>query len=133
MRKKVYVVVSALLLSGCVTTSEIRDIEIQRLRERVSYLEKRLKQREEENIILKEELAKIQKRQPEEKIVLKMPDAKQIQTALKNAGFYEGEIDGVIGPITKEAIRKFQEKNGLNPDGVVGSRTWEKLKEYLGQ
>ena len=56
---------------------------------------------------------------------------KQIQTALKKAGFYKGEIDGKIGPRTKAAIRAFQKAKKLNPDGVVGAKTWEELKRYL--
>jgi peptidoglycan hydrolase-like protein with peptidoglycan-binding domain len=60
-----------------------------------------------------------------------MPSAKEIQAALKGAGFYSGELDGVIGPATKEAIRKFQEANQLTPDGVVGSKTWAILEKYL--
>lgn len=56
---------------------------------------------------------------------------KQIQTALRNAGFYKGKIDGLTGPETKKATRAFQKSKGLHPDGVVGTRTWEKLREYL--
>lgn len=56
---------------------------------------------------------------------------KQVQTALKNAGFYKGPIDGRLGPRTKEAVRNFQKANGLSPDGVAGKQTREKLKIYL--
>lgn len=55
---------------------------------------------------------------------------KEIQTYLKNAGFYDGKIDGVNGRNTKRAIREFQSANGLNPDGVVGKKTWELLSTY---
>lgn len=54
-----------------------------------------------------------------------------IQTALKNAGYYYGSMDGRIGTKTKEAVRAFQRDNGLEADGVVGRRTWDKLKTYL--
>lgn len=54
-----------------------------------------------------------------------------IQQALKNAGFYDGAIDGKIGPATRDAIRSFQVANGLEADGVVGRKTWDKLKVYL--
>lgn len=57
--------------------------------------------------------------------------SKQIQMALKSSGFYKGEIDGKIGPRTKTALRAFQKANNLNPDGVIGSKTWEALKKYL--
>ena len=59
------------------------------------------------------------------------PSAEEIQQALKNAGLYEGEIDGKIGPKTNKAIEEFQAKNNLKVDGKVGRKTWEKMKEYL--
>ena len=57
--------------------------------------------------------------------------AKQIQIALNKAGFYKGEIDGKLGPQTEKAVRAFQKSNGLEPDGIVGPKTWEKLSRYL--
>ena len=57
--------------------------------------------------------------------------AMDIQNALKSAGYYTGPIDGEIGPDVRDAIRKFQQDNGLGSDGVVGRRTWEKLKTHL--
>ena len=59
------------------------------------------------------------------------PDAQSIQTALKNAGFYTGKIDGNLGPQTKSAIRNFQAQNSLSVDGKVGSKTWQKLQPYF--
>ena len=56
---------------------------------------------------------------------------KEVQTALKNAGYYFGAIDGKIGPKSKEAIRDFQADNGLKVDGIVGSKTQRLLSEYL--
>ena len=60
-----------------------------------------------------------------------MFSAKEIQQALKNAGLYDGAIDGKIGPKSRKAIEEFQAKNGLKADGKVGPMTWEKLKAYL--
>jgi len=56
---------------------------------------------------------------------------KDIQLALKNAGFYNGHIDGKIGKSTKKAIREFQKANGLKADGIIGKETKEKLAGYL--
>lgn len=56
---------------------------------------------------------------------------KAIQLALRNSNFYSGEIDGKIGPKTKEAIKQFQLSKNLTVDGIVGHRTWEELKAYL--
>lgn len=47
----------------------------------------------------------------------------QIQTRLKNWGYYNGNIDGVYGIGTYQAVRQFQQKNGLSVDGVAGSET----------
>ena len=58
------------------------------------------------------------------------PAKKQIQQALKNSGFYQGPIDGKIGPKTRDAIREFQRANGLKVDGVAGPNTWAKLSPY---
>lgn len=48
---------------------------------------------------------------------------KQVQTKLKNWGYYKGSIDGIYGPKTKEAVKYFQRKNGLVVDGIVGKKT----------
>ncbi|RJO65728.1 MAG: peptidoglycan-binding protein [Candidatus Omnitrophota bacterium] len=58
---------------------------------------------------------------------------KQIQRALKSAGFYQGSVDGKIGPRTKEAIKEFQKARGLKADGVVGKRTSAELNKYLSR
>ena len=57
--------------------------------------------------------------------------AKDIQKALKGAGYYSGTADGKIGPDSREALRNFQRDNGLTPDGVCGRQTWDKLKTHL--
>ena len=58
---------------------------------------------------------------------------KDIQRALKNAGFDIGTIDGKIGPKTKKAIEDFQKSKGLKADGKVGPKTWAELEKYLIQ
>ena len=149
---------SLTFLSGCVTTSKYKT-DMDRLQSKIDELQANLKQQEGDKVALKEtqqqleealkrqsqvndalrkdidsakkRLGTLNRRKPEEKKELQMPAAKEIQTALKNAGFYAGEIDGIIGPGTKEAIRKFQEANQLTPDGVVGSKTWVILEKYL--
>jgi peptidoglycan hydrolase-like protein with peptidoglycan-binding domain len=58
---------------------------------------------------------------------------KDIQRALKNAGFYAGSVDGKLGPKTKKAIEEFQQSKGLKIDGKVGPKTWVELEKYLIQ
>lgn len=56
---------------------------------------------------------------------------KDIQTALKNAGFYAGPIDGKIGRATKKAIKEFQKANNLKTDGIAGKNTRNLLLQYV--
>ena len=58
------------------------------------------------------------------------PSTRDIQQALKNSGFYQGSIDGKMGPLTRDAIREFQRIHGLKDDGVVGKQTWTQLSTY---
>jgi hypothetical protein len=59
------------------------------------------------------------------------PTGLEIQTALKNAGFYTGTVDGKLGPLTKKAIEEFQKANNLTVDGKVGPKTWNVLSTHL--
>jgi len=45
-----------------------------------------------------------------------------LQRQLKMRGLYEGEIDGVAGPPTAEAIKQFQGQRGMEPTGVIDRR-----------
>lgn len=51
------------------------------------------------------------------------PAVTEIQTRLKNWGYYNGDVDGVYGSQTEKAVRWFQQKNGLSADGQVGDLT----------
>lgn len=50
-------------------------------------------------------------------------EVKQIQTKLKNWGYYNGSADGIFGEQTRQAVISFQKKNGLTADGVAGPQT----------
>ena len=58
-------------------------------------------------------------------------DVKKLQTALKGLGYDLGKpgIDGIIGPITENAIKAFQEANGLIANGIVGPETLDALNK----
>ena len=47
----------------------------------------------------------------------------EIQTRLKSWGYYDGAVDGVYGSRTEAAVRYFQRRNGLSPDGQAGTQT----------
>ena len=54
-----------------------------------------------------------------------------IQLALKRAGFLDGEIDGIFGSDTRNAVIAFQKAASLSPDGIVGPKTYAALLPYL--
>ena len=54
-------------------------------------------------------------------------EVRNIQTRLKNWGYYTGWVDGIYGAKTEAAVKKFQQKNGLTPDGIAGPATLAKI------
>jgi len=121
-------------LSGCATMRKNDALEIQGLRNKVSALEAQLKEKDDELNSLKETPVKGSEdvnaagRIGEAK---QQADPKQIQTALKNAGYYQGVVDGKMGKKTRKAVREFQKANNLPVNGRVGKNTWLVLKDYL--
>jgi len=52
---------------------------------------------------------------------------KALQERLRVAGFYYGNSTGIFGPITEDAVKRFQRAYGLDVDGIVGAQTLTKL------
>ena len=50
-------------------------------------------------------------------------EVKQIQTVLKDRQLYTGNIDGIYGAQTEQAVIKFQKQMGLTADGIAGPKT----------
>ncbi len=75
--------------------------------------------------------AELNKAYEEEFLSFENINTQKIQSALKNAGFDPGPIDGKNGFKTIKAIVEFQKSNGLIHDGKIGLESWKKLKEYL--
>ena len=135
-------------LAGCATTK--KDASSEQLQMRISDMQKQIEQKsfeiedlksqvDELNGQLKEAQAKpapapkpaVTSSSPEKGIIRVAATPQDIQTSLKNAGYYSGVIDGKVGDRTRQAIKAFQEANGLKADGVIGQKTWDKLKAYL--
>ncbi|MFA5410513.1 MAG: peptidoglycan-binding domain-containing protein [Candidatus Omnitrophota bacterium] len=115
-------------LSGCATGRKQKEMEIQGLRNQVSVLEAQIQAKDEEISSLRGRML------PKSKVVGEVkfrPKAKDVQIALRNAGYNPGAIDGRMGRQTRDAIRAFQRANNLSVDGKVGKQTWSLLKEYL--
>ena len=103
---------------------ESRQAEVERVTSEQAQTIEELKAKKERVRIIKTNVS-VKPRQSRKK-----EKTKEIQACLRNAGFYDGEIDGVKGRNTKRAIKEFQKANGLDADGVVGPKTWEALKKY---
>ena len=58
------------------------------------------------------------------------PDIAALQVGLRGRGLYSGTVDGVLGPTTESALRRFQKRRGLAADGVPGPRTRRALGRY---
>jgi murein DD-endopeptidase MepM/ murein hydrolase activator NlpD len=58
------------------------------------------------------------------------PRVAALQVTLKARGLYAGWIDGIRGPGTVAAVRRFQRRQGLVVDGVVGRQTRRALGRY---
>ncbi len=55
-----------------------------------------------------------------------------VQARLTNLGFYYGRVDGENGPLTRRAVRAFQERHGLKVDGIPGPITQGKIEDVHG-
>jgi murein L,D-transpeptidase YcbB/YkuD len=147
MRAGVLVVSGIFLvcLSGCATMNKKSQLETDGLKERVVNLEAQLQQKNAEVISLRQALVKKteegvvlnrQSREPQQSFAKEesgKPSVKQVQQALKNAGFNPGPADGRSGTQTRLAIKEFQKVNNLNADGKVGKQTWALLEPYLNK
>ncbi|HEX5484297.1 MAG TPA: peptidoglycan-binding domain-containing protein [Terriglobia bacterium] len=54
-------------------------------------------------------------------------EIRSVQQNLKDNGYYNGNVDGLMGPQTREAIRKYQTAENLPVTGRVDSQTAAKL------
>ena len=142
-----------LVLTGCATTKNKTSMD--QLQTRVVELEQKLDEKDAEIVDLKYELkdvstkvdsyksvepvvqrptvsnASVSMGEKDESLIKVSASTVDVQTALKNAGFYNGAIDGKIGSQTKRAIVSFQKSRNLKADGVIGKKTWEDLSSYL--
>jgi murein L,D-transpeptidase YcbB/YkuD len=147
MSKKIFlpvimVTILALATSGCSTARKKTNDEITGIKTRVETLETRVETVEAKQVEVEKAVqttattAVSEPAWPETNFDVKSSttpvtsDVKQIQKALKNAGYYSGSVDGVKGKNTKRAIKAFQRDHGLTADGVVGSKTWDALSKY---
>ncbi|MFH1093005.1 MAG: peptidoglycan-binding domain-containing protein [Candidatus Omnitrophota bacterium] len=159
MGKGLSLIVCCFILSGCATAQRSADPDMQSMQSRIDLLEDELKAKEQEIGSMQNELKQVKQKYVSKQdnsgvsakrgsnqtssisrannddsgeiIRVDGVTADQVQLALKNAGLYNGKLDGKIGPKTKEAIKAFQRDNDLKADGIVGKGTWAKLKKNI--
>ena len=57
-------------------------------------------------------------------------DVAALQIAMREAGLYPHQVDGITGPLTRSAVSDFQRRNGLAADGIAGPRTRAQLGRW---
>jgi peptidoglycan hydrolase-like protein with peptidoglycan-binding domain len=60
-------------------------------------------------------------------------DRRRIQAALRQLGYYDGDVDGVIGPETRAAIRRYQHELGAPMTGTLTPPEATRLVAGLAQ
>lgn len=59
------------------------------------------------------------------------PVVEFLQSALNKANFRVGNVDGIFGSRTEDAVKRLQAYFGINVDGIVGPDTWEALFPFI--
>jgi outer membrane murein-binding lipoprotein Lpp len=140
-----------LVLSGCQTTNNKQQVDT--LSNRVQILESTIQDRDRELSQLQGQIDQLSQQVIEQEKtararqqalaaapltnkdhlgIIKVPvKATDVQSALKSAGFYNGEIDGKVGANTISAIAAFQKANNIPVDSIVGPKTWDLLRTHL--
>jgi peptidoglycan hydrolase-like protein with peptidoglycan-binding domain len=54
-----------------------------------------------------------------------------LQQRLKQLGYFQGNVTGYFGSLTKQAVISFQQAKGLTADGLVGTNTQASLDDKL--
>ncbi len=60
-------------------------------------------------------------------------ETRAMQAALTNMGYDTRGVDGMVGPNTRRALRRFQAEHGLAPDGYAGARSYAAVMAASGQ
>ncbi len=122
--------------SGASTDVATLEAQVQMLIKQVEELRARVKETQQSNVGLKEDVVAMR---AELKLMrtLKLGDASGDVTLLQqvlatdSTIYPEGKVTGFFGPMTAAAVKRFQEKSGLEKVGHVGPKTMEKLNMII--
>jgi hypothetical protein len=73
--------------------------------------------------------ANVQAPWPRDLVALSRAQLLEMQTALNQRGFAAGMPDGMMGPATREGLRRYQRSIGLPPDGYPDLALLERLRQ----
>lgn len=127
---------------GCATGRKNVDLENQSLKNQITVLQAQLQDKDQQITSLQEALDNDAKEKAalttqvgslsgKYRPVTIKASVRQIQIALRNAGYDIGKLDGVMGSKTRQAVKSFQKSNDLKVSGKVDKATWLKLRVYL--
>ncbi len=65
---------------------------------------------------------------PRSDVALKPDEVRTLQLKLKDMGYDPGDIDGMVGEALRGAVRKYQQRNGLPPDGYADADLLKRIE-----
>lgn len=68
-----------------------------------------------------------------EGISLSVEQVRELQQRLRDIGYFNANPDGYVGPLTLEAVRRFQQDYRLNPDGIADIQVLEAVRRAWDQ
>jgi peptidoglycan hydrolase-like protein with peptidoglycan-binding domain len=66
-----------------------------------------------------------------QKAVYSDPEVRDAQLGLQKLGYYDGQLDGIQGPRTRDAVRRFQIDMRRTPDGEVNKEVVDLMVKYI--
>lgn len=139
MRKEAgLLILFCLFMPGCVVSNQEKaalDKKIENVNFRLDSMENKMDIAEQKLNILEGDYKElmVKKRNADALSSAKsaLTTTQDIQIALKNAGFFNGPVDGKTGVNFGNAVKEFQKANGLKADGIVGAKTMALLVKYF--
>ena len=69
---------------------------------------------------------------PRKDLVLSVAQVRKLQGKLKRMGYDVGDIDGMVGDSMRSAVRAYQERNGMIPDGYPTLALLKRVSDEKG-